>query len=126
MSQTGVRERLSLALRDALRRRDAAAIAVLRTALAAIANAEAVSADALPATVPNSQHVAGAATGLGAADVPRRELSEAKVTRIVRTEVTEREQAADQYAAAGQAERAARLRAEAGTLLAVLLDPAVS
>ena len=66
-----VRERLSVALREALRERDAVATAALRSALSAIANAEAVSADAIPAARTSSAHIAGATAGLGASDAPR-------------------------------------------------------
>jgi uncharacterized protein len=117
-----LRERLRLALSTAMRGRDQAATAALRSALAAIANGEAIGAD--PATAPrtSSPHFAGAAAGLGAAEVARRELSEAAVEHIVRAEVADRQLAAGQYAQAGHASRAARLRTEAGVLLAVLAD----
>jgi uncharacterized protein YqeY len=118
-----LRERLSLALRTAIGDRDQAATAALRSALAAIANAEAVSSDSAPAAR-TSPHFAGAATGLGGAEVARRELSETAIEDIVRAEAAERQLAADQYAEAGHAGHAARLRTEAGVLLAVLGDDA--
>jgi hypothetical protein len=94
----GLRGRLTAALRAALRARDPVAIAALRTALGSIANAEAVSPDRGPAARTSSLHLAGAVAGLGAAEVPRRELAEPAVAEIVRTEIAERQQAAGQYA----------------------------
>ena len=115
-----MRARLSRALRDAIRGRDQAATAALRSALAAIANAEAVDAGSQPVSTVGSQHFAGAAAGLGAAEVPRRVLTEAAAEDIVRGEIADRQQAASQYARGGHAERAERLRAELAVLQAVL------
>jgi uncharacterized protein len=115
-----VRERLGLALRESLRTRDAVASAALRSALSAIGNAEAVSADAIPAAGTSSAHIAGAASGLRAADVPRRILSEDEMAAIVRAEITDLEQSADQYARAGHADQAEVLRSQARVLDAVL------
>jgi hypothetical protein len=64
------------------------------------------------------EHVAGSVVGLGAAEVPRRELTEAEAVAIVRTEIADRTAAADQY---GRSPAADRLRAEA-ELLARLLN----
>jgi|HubBroStandDraft_2_1064218.scaffolds.fasta_scaffold590820_2 uncharacterized protein YqeY len=116
----GVRARLGLALRAALRTRDQAAMAALRSALAAIANAEAVSPDAFPPAAAGSAHFAGATAGPGATEVARRVLSEADQIQIVRAEIAERQQAASKYAAAGHAARGARLQAEADVLSAAL------
>jgi uncharacterized protein len=52
--------------------------------------------DALPPDG-GSPHVAGAVSGLGAAEVPRRRLTEAEMDEIVRNEVVERHQAALEY-----------------------------
>lgn len=60
-----------------------------------------------------SEHIAGAVVGLGAAEVQRRELTEEQTLEIVSAERDERLAAAAQYRAAGQAERAAQLEAEA-------------
>jgi uncharacterized protein len=115
-----VRERVSLALRESLRARDGVASAALRSALGAIGNAEAVSVDAIPAAGASSAHLAGAAAGLRAADVPRRVLSEEQVAAIVRAEITDREESAEQYASAGHADRAELLRSQARVLEAQL------
>lgn len=110
------------ALRSALlvarKRRDADAIAALRTTLAAIANAEAVptAPGTASASASTSWHVAGTVEGLGAAEAPRRMLSEDDVRAIVVAELTEREAAAARYRGLGHAERADRLIAEADAL----------
>jgi uncharacterized protein YqeY len=124
----GIRGRLQVALRSALRDRDMAAASALRSALAAIGNAEAVGVAQAAAPAEGagggaragsgSEHVAGAAAGLGAAEVARRELSEAELARIVAAEVAERVAAADGYEHAGHADRAERLRREADVLRA--------
>jgi len=122
------RARLRLALAEALRARDMNAVRPLRSALAAIGNAEAVEPGA-PAPAgpgrpagPGSPHVAGAVEGLGAAEAERRRLSAAETEQIVRAEAGEREDAARGYERAGHADRADRLRREAQVLLAVLAD----
>ncbi|HWL42890.1 MAG TPA: GNAT family N-acetyltransferase [Ilumatobacter sp.] len=111
-------DRLQSDLTAAMRRRDASTVRVLRTVLAAVANAEAV--DAVPTHVPAPAEspIAGAAHGLGATDVARRELTDAEVVAIVRGERDERLAAAAELAANGHTARAAKLRVEAA-----LLDP---
>jgi uncharacterized protein YqeY len=111
-----LRARLGLALREALKARDKVATSALRTALAAIANAEAVPAATPPAGTAGSPYVAGTAVGVGGAEADRRILSDAEIGAIVRSEITERHAAAAQYEQAGHADRAARLRREADVL----------
>ncbi|HEX5188030.1 MAG TPA: hypothetical protein VFW16_00710 [Streptosporangiaceae bacterium] len=109
-------ERLHAGLRAALRSRDMVAAAALRSALAAIANAEAVVTDP-PASAPtSSEHVAGAVAGLGAAEAQRRALTDAEVGQIVDAEIAERMAAALVYESTGHAEHARRLRREAKAL----------
>lgn len=93
----------------ALKERDDAATAALRSAISAIANAEAVAA--APARV---------RLGVGAGDVPRRDLTDDELLAIVRAEVDERLRAATEYEGLGKAEKAQRLRAEADVLRAVV------
>ena len=119
-SQQDVQTRLSLALRTALRDRDQAATAALRSALSAIANAEAVDQTGQLAQPAGSEHFAGAATGLRAAEVARKELTEAAKRDIVRAEIADREVAASQYLQGGHTDRADRMRAEIAVLAAVL------
>ena len=116
-----VRERLRGALRQAMKDRDQNAVAGLRSAIAAIDNAEAVEPGELKAA---AGAIAGARTGLGAAEARRRELSPTEVAALVRSEVDERRAAADSYAGAGRHEPAERLRAEAAALAHHVPDPA--
>jgi uncharacterized protein YqeY len=111
-------DQLRAELLGARKRRDAVAVAALRSALAAIANAEAVPPSAHP--VASSEHVAGAATGLGAAEVPRRVLTPEDVAAILQNEVAERRHAATDYAALGRDAEAQRLRDEAAVLAGYL------
>jgi len=97
------------------------AVSALRSALSAIANAEATPVAAPQATTA-SPHFAGSAAGLGAAEAPRRRLSRAQIDEIVRAEISERRSAAHAYDQAGHADRAARLRSEAQVLSAAVLD----
>ena len=117
---SGIRARLSAALSEAMRARDMITVSALRSALAAISNAEAVPVtdDANPR--PSSPHVAGAVAGLGAAEVPRISLGEAAISAIIRAEVTERLDAAAGFERSGRAARAARLRGEAEILAAII------
>jgi uncharacterized protein YqeY len=112
----GVRVRLRAALPAAMKARDAAAVAALRSALAAIDNAEAADVGEAPAPVINSADVAGSVVGVGAAEAPRRVLTEAEAAAIVRAEVADRLAAAHDYEQVGRLDRAERLRAEAAAL----------
>ncbi|MDG4825936.1 hypothetical protein O7635_29155 [Asanoa sp. WMMD1127] len=110
----GLRDRLRRTLRDALRARDAVAAGALRSAIAAIDNAEAVDAGpdrfgTEPLGVP----------GVGAAEVARRPLDGAEVQRIVRAEAADRLAAAAHYELAGRSDAAARMRAGAELLTAI-------
>jgi uncharacterized protein YqeY len=108
---SALEDRLRSALRIALRERNAVAMGALRSALAALANATAV--QSVPLAPGADVHVAGSVAGLGAAEVPRRELTEDEATAIVRAEIAERTAAAEQY---GRSPAADRLRAEAALL----------
>ena len=98
---TTLQQRLQAALPIAMKARDQPAVRALRSALAAIENA---------AAVEESAH------GPGVTEVPRREQDEAEFERIVRTEISERLQAADAYEKWGQLGEAERKRAEARAL----------
>jgi uncharacterized protein len=117
-----IRSRLAQALRAAMRDRDQAATAAVRSALAAIANAETVDPGTQPPAT-GSLHFAGAAAGLGATEAPRKVLTEAEIRQIVNTEIADRQGAASQYERGGHAGRAERLRAEIGALQAALRPP---
>jgi hypothetical protein len=117
-----------------MKARDQQAVAALRSALAAIDNAEAVDATnpligqagagGGGAGVPGSAApVAGAVLGLGAGEVERRSLTAGEMDAIVQREVAERRTAARAYEDAGQSRYAERLRAEAELLGSYLRDP---
>jgi hypothetical protein len=116
------------ALRDTLRRdlasamkaRELDAVSALRTAIAAIDNAEAVP---VPETsqATTSGHIAGARAGVGAAEAVRRDLSENQQQAILRDQVTGCTAEADRYEALGQPDAARRLRSQ-GLLLAAYLQ----
>ena len=103
-----IRRRLRDALYDALKARDEMATAALRSAISAIANAEAVG----PAP-------AKLRLGPGAGDVPRRDLTEDELLAIMLAEVDERTRAAGENERLGQPEQARRLRSEADLLRAL-------
>lgn len=102
---------------------DRRSVGALRSALAAIDNAEAVHPEAGggPGRRPaGGGPIAGAATGLGATEVDRKVLTEEEVADVVRAEMTERTAAAAEYDRLGRSDRAAELRAEAAVLAAHL------
>jgi uncharacterized protein len=107
-------DQLRDALKAAMKQRDEVATTALRAALAAIDNAGAVAVGAEVHTA--SGPVAGAASGLGATEVPRRQLDEDEARRLVGEQRLERHDAADSYDRLGQHDRAARLRHEAAVL----------
>ena len=111
-----VRDRLRRALSAAMKTRDATAVAALRSALAAIDNAEAVDPTQAPPPTAGHADLAGTVAGLRATEVARRTLTDAEMAAIVRAEVTDRQAAASAYERAGQRDHAERLRAEAATL----------
>ena len=112
------RSTLRAALREAARRRQHHAVAVLRETLAAIDNAEAVDASAAPP----AQHgvIAGGVAGLGAGEVPRRTLRPDEVAAILEREIQERREAASTYAALGRDAEAAALRLQVDVLVALM------
>ncbi len=81
-----VREDLRHALTDAMRRRDTAVIPPLRSAIAAIDNAEAVTVEA--GTEVESP-IAGSRGVLGTSEAARAELSEPQQIAIVKHEISE-------------------------------------
>ncbi|WP_328397602.1 GatB/YqeY domain-containing protein [Nocardia sp. NBC_00416] len=106
-----VRDRLRAALTTAMKARDRQTTALLRATLAAVDNAEAVGIGAQRAGA-----VEAASIGPGSAEVPRRELGEAEIIEIVRSEIADRLSAAGAYEAAGRSDRAGTLHAEAAIL----------
>jgi uncharacterized protein YqeY len=110
-----LRRRLQDALVPAMRARDRAAVSAIRSALAAVANAEAVPVEPR-GNPPTAGPVAKSAVGLGAAEVARLELSEDDVRSILHAEVTAHLEAADHLRSVGQAARAVELQAQVAAL----------
>jgi uncharacterized protein YqeY len=96
-----VRETLGRALREAMRERDPAARAALRTLISALDNATSIETTAL------NQPVFGLA-----GDVPRHELTEADIERVFSAEADERRAAIADYHQRGLPAEAERLRLE--------------
>jgi uncharacterized protein len=126
-----VRSGLRAALRAAMKERDAAAMSALRSALAAIDNAEAVPASGQRPAAPPSQAapsenvpVAGGVAGLGGAEVARRAVPEEEAVAIAAAEAADRRAAARDYRAAGRGDRADRLLSEAGAIESALREAA--
>lgn len=111
--------RLREELRAALKSRDRATASVLRTALAAIENAAAVE---VPDAARRGLAIEVSPAGPGATEAERRALTEADIARIVRGEIDDRDAAARHFESAGEAGRAARLRAEADLLRGFVAD----
>jgi uncharacterized protein YqeY len=111
-------------LRDALlvarKDRDTTRVSALRSALSAIDNAETPNDAEVKAPV--SGTIANSVVGLGAAEVSRRELSDAQIRELVHAEIDERLTAADDFTAGGRTERATAMRAEAAVLTDLLGD----
>lgn len=114
--EPGLRDRMGAALPGAMRARDRAAVAALRSALAAIANAEAVHVD----TVPRAGAIEHAQVGAGAADAPRRDLTEDDVRAVVEAEVAEHDRAAQHLADVGRRDEATAAAAQADVLRRLL------
>ena len=93
----GLRDRMAVALTTAMKGRDRVAVTALRSALARVSNAEAVPVDTMPA----AGAVEEARLGAGAADAPRRELTEADVRLVVGAEVAEHDRAAQHLLPSG-------------------------
>lgn len=99
-------------LTAALRVRDQVRVRAIRSALAAIANAEAPPA---PASDSSAEPVVGQLV-----EHERRELSAQDVRGVLQAEIDERERAAVEYQGLGRGDEAGRLAAEAEVLRAYL------
>ncbi|PZF79266.1 hypothetical protein [Jiangella anatolica] len=115
MTADALRARLRTDLGAAMKTRHRDAVTALRTALAAIDNAEAVPTAAPPPDA-TSEHIGGAHAGLGAAEAARRELSLEDVRALLREQQRERRAEALRYDSLGRSDAADRLRREAETL----------
>ncbi|CAN5589393.1 hypothetical protein BH10ACT3_BH10ACT3_20950 [soil metagenome] len=112
---TVLTERLQQSIKVAMTSRDRPTVAVLRSVLGAVQNAQAVSADSA-SIVDGDSHIAGAVDGLGAGDVPRRRLSVDDLVAILNGEVDDRVTASEQYRQLGRDEEAARMDQEAAVI----------
>ena len=113
--RAALRSRLTTAMRE----RDRDTASVLRSAVAALENAEAVPVAEAPPGV-TSEKVAGTALGVGATEAERRRLDPTTERAIVGSEVASLVEAQAAYAAAGDTSRARTAAAGAAVLLAVL------
>lgn len=105
MTANAMKARLSADLRHALKQKNRPKVALLRSLVAALDNAEAPHAAAGPAV--------GQGFRSGAAEVERLALSGDEVRRVLNAEIEEREAAAAHFERLDQADRAAALRFEA-------------
>lgn len=119
MTTSPVRRALRERLTTAMRERDRPTASAIRSALAALENAEAVPQRG-PAGAPMSTHVAGARLGVGAAEAERLDLDDETESAILRAEVDGLLEAAREYDAAGQETHAGQARAAAEELSAVV------
>jgi uncharacterized protein YqeY len=107
VSATALKQRLRADLKSAMQARATDEVRLLRTLIAAVDNAEAVSGEAVP-----DKYVART-FGDPSGEVPRRELDGEAVDRVLATEIETRLAAAAGYAQHGRENEAARLRDEA-------------
>ena len=105
----GIRAELRRHLRERMAARDRGGASALRSAIAAIENAEAQPSAAGTAT----DAALAAPVAAGAGDVARREVGEAEARSIVVAEIAELDAAADEYRAAGTPAAAEPLVAQA-------------
>jgi uncharacterized protein YqeY len=106
---TQLRARLSADLRTAMRARDHAATAAIRSLAGALDNAEAVDA-------PERSSIDPPLVGHGAGEAPRRVLDAATVRSLLDREIIDRDDAVREYRQLGQDDAAERLDAEAAVL----------
>jgi uncharacterized protein YqeY len=111
-------------LRSAMRERDHA-VGALRSAIAALDNAEAIEVREERESRPpsTSLHVAGARSGLGAGEAHRRVLTAQEQRAVLENEIASRRATADDLDRGGRHEIATRLRTEAEILATVLDAP---
>ncbi|MGH1564649.1 hypothetical protein [Mumia sp. DW29H23] len=115
---TALRARMRTDLVAAMKARQPEVVTALRTAIAAIDNAEAVEVTEAPHATSTavSEHVAGTQSGAGATEAERRTLSADEVRAVLQVQIDERLAEAQGYEEHGRADAAARLRREADAL----------
>jgi uncharacterized protein len=105
---------MQTALRAAMKKQDRVAVNAIRSALAAMANAEAVDESLAPPAEPGT--IAGGVQGLGRGEVPRKTITEHDARDIVQEAIAERQRAAAQYDELNRHDDAGRLREEIAVL----------
>lgn len=83
-----MKEKLSKDLRDVMKKRNEIEIKTIRSLISAIDNAGAVIVE-VPKIMPMSGGIAYATDGVGSSEVPRKELSEKDIEKIIRIEIDE-------------------------------------
>lgn len=104
---------------SARKRRDQVTVVACRSALAAVANAEAVPSEESAGAVEQAK------VGAGAADAPRRELSEAEVRAIIAAHLAELDTSVAEYQQVGQPAAAEEVAAQAAALRQALPSSAL-
>ena len=115
-----LRARLRADLVAAMKARDPDAVSALRSAIAAIENAEAIDVAPGRGLTGGGQHVAGAGAGVGSTEARRRDLAVPDVLAILAAQRADAIAAAAHYEELGEAEAAARLRRHVSVLAAYL------
>jgi uncharacterized protein YqeY len=116
----GLEAGLRRALTEARKARDATAVSALRSAIAAIDNAGAVTAPKHSPTVEAGNRITGTVGGRGSGEAARRELSPGEVRALLEAEVEERGAAARTYENHGRGDQATKLREEAEIIASLL------
>lgn len=119
MSAEPLEQALRTELARAMRDRDLGAAKALRTALSALANAQAVPATPTPQGLAN-EHIAGAAQGLAATETDRETLSESEARGLLAAEVVELTTHSQRLAAVGRVSEAQTAQRCAGLLQSIL------
>lgn len=113
------RTRLRADLTAAMKARDADAVSVLRTLIAAIDNAEAIPVSAgAEAASAGGWAISGASTGVGSTEAARRVLTDDEVARLIASHLADYEIASEQARTHGHSDRAERLQRQAETIRA--------
>ncbi|WP_026820534.1 GatB/YqeY domain-containing protein [Arthrobacter castelli] len=110
-----MRDTMRRDLKTAMKARDRVAVTAIRSALAAIDNAEAIPVERSVAENGTAE-VAASAVGIGAAEADRRDLDAEDMRAIVEAEVNDRTAVAGEYEQAGHSDAGDKLRAEADVL----------
>lgn len=117
-SRPDIRAALRNAIGGAMKDGDRIGLTAYRAALSVVDNAEAADPAQAPAVQPGT--IAGGVAGLGAGEVPRRELPDDELVALLRAEAAQWESTAADYERHGRVDSAMRLYAEAAALTQLL------